>query len=267
MMQRKIAVLFVAVGLIGALFLDGCAGRSQVVTTQVRESGQEPVKIEKNKKTLTVSENMEQVLAREFAQTHKHMANHADVLANHILQADKNTAALAEELVQQISRGNEKTMRQLDEVQVSQKDSLRTAQQTLEKLELISKIQGSGQITLFFKRGSAALDRFQYQRLVNFLDYLSRESRGREVILVSIGSASATGRDKINRKLSVKRSEAPLSLIKQYLVNTQYKLYEVAGIGNQQAPKNAGGQVNKSHQSVRIIAVYESSHLPAIPKG
>lgn len=56
---------------------------------------------------------------------------------------------------------------------------------------LISKVFGqllgypqqhSGQLTLFFKTGSVDIDQFQNQRLVSFLDYLSRESRRRTVI-------------------------------------------------------------------------------------
>jgi outer membrane protein OmpA-like peptidoglycan-associated protein len=267
MKQRKMAVLFVALGLIGALFLDGCASGSRVVTTDVVGGSQGQANVDKGK-TLPISEaNMERILAREFAQNQTHMSNHADTLAKHILQMDKNTTALAEELVEQINRAHEKTTRRLDEVQVVQKNNFHAAQQTLEKIEEISKTQGSGQITLFFKGGSAVLDRFQYQRLVNFLDFLSRESRGREVLLVSIGSASATGRDHVNRKLSTKRSEAPLPLIKKYLVNIPHKLFDVVGISSQSAPKKAEPAVNRSHQSVRIIAVYETSHIPGNPKG
>jgi hypothetical protein len=39
----------------------------------------------------------------------------------------------------------------------------------------------------------------QYQRLINFVDYLSRMSRGRKVLLLMIGSASATGNMSVNQ--------------------------------------------------------------------
>ncbi len=267
MKWTKVEVLFTAVGLVGALMLGGCAGQSGVVTTDVRRDVPGQANVDKGK-PLSISEaTMEKLLAREFAQNQTHITNHSDLLAKHILQADKNTAALAEQLAHQIGRSHDKTTRQLDQIQIVQKDSLETAQQTRGKFEEVSRRQGSGQITLFFKTGSAVLDGFQNRRLVNFLDYLSRESRGREVILVSIGSASKTGRDHINRRLSIKRSEAPLSLIKKYLVNIPHKFHDVVAIGSQYAPRNAEPAVNRSHQSVRIIAVYDSSHLPVITRG
>lgn len=121
--------------------------------------------------------------------------------------------------------------------------------------------------TLFFAGGSATLDQFQYQRLVNFLDYLQRESRGRKVILVSIGSASAVGTASVNRKLSVERSQAPLPIINQYLVNIPHQFYKVSAIGDMYAPKNAPMQVEKRYQSVRIIAAYDASQLGSVPSA
>jgi hypothetical protein len=114
-----------------------------------------------------------------------------------------------------------------------------SAQQTLAKLEQLSNEQGTGQITLFFKTGSIEMDSFQTQRLVSFLDYLARESRGRTVILVSIGSASAVGNSELNKKLSTERSEAPLPMINQYLVNVPHKFHKVTGVRDMYAPKNA----------------------------
>jgi hypothetical protein len=45
------------------------------------------------------------------------------------------------------------------------------------------------------------LNKNTMQELVSFLDYLSRESRGRTVILVSLGSAFAIGSPQVNEKL------------------------------------------------------------------
>jgi hypothetical protein len=84
---------------------------------------------------------------------------------------------------------------------------------------------------------------------------------------VSIGSASATGNPQINKKLSIERSDAPLPVIDQYLVNVPHKFYKVTGIGDLYAPKNAPLQIEARYQSVRIIAAYSASALPAIPKG
>jgi outer membrane protein OmpA-like peptidoglycan-associated protein len=121
--------------------------------------------------------------------------------------------------------------------------------------------QGSGQITLFFAEGSAQLDHEQKQRLIRLLDYLSRESRGRRVILVSIGGASAVGPAALNRELSTERSHAPLPLINQYLVNTPHEFYKVTAVGDMYAPKKAPMEVEKRYQNVRIIAAYDKAQL------
>jgi len=179
------------------------------------------------------------------------------------------SGAQADALAQEMVTANDNTMRQfdaergqLDKLQAAENKDYQTAQQTLAKLEQLSNEQGTGQITLFFRTGSAELDTFQTQRLVNFLDYLARDSRGRPVILVSIGSASATGNPEINKKLSTERSVAPLPLINQYLVNVPHKFYKVTGVGDMYAPKNASVQVEDRYQSARIIAAYNASDLP-----
>ncbi len=175
-------------------------------------------------------------------------------------------------LAQEIADTNNNAMQQFDKLggdmskmQGTENKELQNSQAALAKLEQISAQQGTGQITLFFGEGSATLDQFQYQRLVNFLDYLQRESRGRKVILVSIGSASAIGSASINRKLSVERSDAPLPIINQYLVNTPHQFFKVSAIGDMYAPKGAPMQVEKRYQSVRIIAAYDAAQLGNVP--
>jgi len=138
-------------------------------------------------------------------------------------------------LAQEIADTNNNAMTQFGKVENTQNKELATSQAALAKLEQISAEQGTGQITLFFAEGSATLDQFQYQRLVNFLDYLQRESRGRKVILVSIGSASAVGPVSVNQKLSQERSQAPLPIINQYLVNTPHQFFKVSAIGDMYA--------------------------------
>lgn len=164
-------------------------------------------------------------------------------------------------LAQEIADTNNNAMTQFGKVENTQNKELATSQAALAKLEQISAEQGTGQITLFFAEGSATLDQFQYQRLVNFLDYLQRESRGRKVILVSIGSASAVGPVSVNQKLSQERSQAPLPIINQYLVNTPHQFFKVSAIGDMYAPKGAPMSVEKRYQSVRIIAAYDVAHL------
>jgi outer membrane protein OmpA-like peptidoglycan-associated protein len=164
-------------------------------------------------------------------------------------------------LAQEIADTNNNAMTQFGKVENTQNKELQTSQAALAKLEQISQNQGAGSITLFFAEGSATLDQFQYQRLVNFLDYLQRESAGRKVILVSIGSASAVGTASINQKLSQERSQAPLPIIGQYLVNTPHQFYKVSAVGDMYAPKGAPMSVEKRYQSVRIIAAYDVAQV------
>ena len=164
-------------------------------------------------------------------------------------------------LAQEVADTNNNAMAQFGKVENTQNKELATSQAALAKLEQISMNQGAGSITLFFAEGSATLDQFQYQRLVNFLDYLQRESAGRKVILVSIGSASAVGAASVNQKLSAERSQAPLPIINQYLVNIPHQFYKVSAIGDMYAPKNAPMSVEKRYQSVRIIAAYDAAQI------
>jgi hypothetical protein len=85
--------------------------------------------------------------------------------------------------------------------------NLQTSQHALQMLEHLSQQQGTGEITLFFATGAATLPQggLQYQRLINFVDYLSRMSRGRKILFVMIGSASATGNMSVNQRLSQER--------------------------------------------------------------
>lgn len=178
----------------------------------------------------------------------------------------------AHALAQMIVDGNNNAMSQFDKLggdmsrmQAAENQELKTSEQALANLEQLSEQQGSGQITLFFAEGSAQLDNEQKQRLIRFLDYLSRESRGRTVILVSVGGASAVGPASVNRRLSIERSQAPLALIDQYLVNTPHQFYKVSAVGDMYAPKNAPMEVEKRYQNVRIIAAYDKAELSGQP--
>ena len=232
----KANVALAVVGFLGAAMLGGCAGQPETVVMQ-QPSGP-PQQVTMPKATVTGAASGAQ----------------ADALAQAVVDANNNT-------MRQFDAENGR----LDKIQAVDNKDYQTAQQTLAKLEQLSNEQGTGQITLFFKTGAVELDTFQAQRLVSFLDYLARESRGRTVVLVSIGSASATGNAQINKKLSVERSEAPLPLINQYLVNVPHKFYKVTGVGDMYAPKNASVQVEDRYQSARVIAAYNTSDLGAMP--
>lgn len=174
----------------------------------------------------------------------------------------------ADALAQTVVDGNNNAMAQFDKVdgdmsrmQATDNQELQNSQDALKKLEQLSDSQGSGQVTLFFAEGSDSLNQEQQQRLIRFLDYISRDSRGRKVILVSVGSASAVGPAAINRKLSIERSQAPLPLIEQYLVNTPHRFYKVSSVGDMYAPRDASMAVDQRYQNVLIVAAYSAAQL------
>ena len=172
----------------------------------------------------------------------------------------------ASTLAQLVVDSNNNNMKDYEQLQGTASKNLQTSQQALGMLEQLSNQQGTGQITLFFPTGSASLGSsgLQYDRLINFLDYISRDSRGRKVLFVMIGSASATGSMSVNQKLSRERSEAPEPIINQYLVNVPHQYYKVYGLGDMYAPKNVSLQEDQRYQNVRIIAVYDTNQIPAL---
>jgi outer membrane protein OmpA-like peptidoglycan-associated protein len=173
----------------------------------------------------------------------------------------------ASELAQIIAESNNNNMRDYQQLQGTESKNLQTSQQALAMLENLSNQQGTGQITLFFPTGSAELSQRseQGERLIRFLDYISRDSRGREVLFVLIGSASATGSLQTNERLSRERSQAPEPIIDQYLVNVPHKYYKVYGLGDVLSPKGATLTVDQRYQNVRIVAVYQTDQVPVLP--
>jgi hypothetical protein len=147
--------------------------------------------------------------------------------------------------------------------------NLETAQQILKMIEQISQRQGSGELTLFFHTGSARLANGSPEtaRLVGFLDFIARESRGRKVLIVSIGSASSTGSSKVNKKLAQQRSECPRPLIEKYLVNVPHEFYKVYGTGDLYSPREIPKTKHQQYQHTRVIAYYDSDQLPNLPEA
>jgi outer membrane protein OmpA-like peptidoglycan-associated protein len=175
----------------------------------------------------------------------------------------------ASELAQIIVEANNNNMQEYQQLQGTENKNLQTSQQALQMIEQLSNQQGTGEITLFFpvdqfelKQGS-----LQYTRLINFLDYLSRESRGRQVLFLLIGSASATGNPQVNARLSRERSQAPEPIIDQYLVNVPHRFFKVYGLGDIYSPKNVTLSQEQRYQNVRIIAVYQTDQVPVVPQA
>ena len=194
----------------------------------------------------------------------------ASSLAQMVADSNNNNMKEYEELQAMASKNQQTTqeaLQMLSQQQATSSKNLQTSQQALGMLEQLSQQQGTGEITLFFPTGSGTLPSsgLQYDRLINFLDFLSRESRGRKVLFVMIGSASATGNAAINQQLSRERAAAPESIVNQYLVNVSHEFFKVHGLGDVYSPKNVTLQEDQRYQSVRIIAVYETDQVPTLP--
>jgi len=178
-----------------------------------------------------------------------------------------DAAQRQDKATQTITEGNKQIQISTLRIEESIKKNMETAQQILKIIEQVSKKQGSGEITLFFNRKSARLAKGspEMTRLISFLDFLARESRGRKVLIVSIGSASSIGNTKMNRKLAKQRSEYPLPLIEQYLVNIPHEIYKVFGTGDLYSPRDIPLKKHQRYQHTRIIAYYETEQFPKLP--
>lgn len=152
-------------------------------------------------------------------------------------------------------------------LELSQKN-LETAQMSLKMLEQLSKNQGTGEITIFFPVAQSDIKKgsHEFQRLVNFADYLSRESKGRKVLLISIGSASAFGDKKKNERLAKQRSEAPIDVMDKYLINIPHQFFKVYGTGDLYSPKGVTMKEHERYQHARVIAFYETDQIPPLPE-
>ena len=158
---------------------------------------------------------------------------------------------------------NQKVTKDLREIKATEQQVLGTARETLRTVEEMSRRQGTGEITLFFPTKSATIPKGEYDRLVQFIDFLSRESRGRKIILLSIGSSSAFGSKKINLNLAKKRSEAPLAVLDKYLVNIPHEYYKVHGTGDLYSPKGVSKGKHQQYQHARIIALFDTAQAPS----
>ena len=165
-----------------------------------------------------------------------------------------------------IKTANQGMKADLDVTKTSSQKSLETAQKSLKVIEEMANMQGTGELSVFFPNGSAQLARggLEQDRLVNFADFLARESRGRKVILLSIGSASAYGNRKVNLDLAKKRSEVPLDIMDKYLVNVPHEFHKVFGNGDLNSPKDVKMKEHQRYQHARIIAVFDKERVADI---
>lgn len=192
-----------------------------------------------------------------------------------VAQADKGQKEQASSLAQTFVDNHNKVMQEIAEIKKIGTKSLeneeaitKAAQKSLKTIEQLSRSQGTGEITIFFPLESSKINEksLEHDRLIRFVDFLSRESKGRKILFVSIGSASAIGSKKINLQLAKERSEAPVDIIDKYLVNTPHGFFKVYGTGDLYSPKDVEKRKHVNYQHVRLIAFYETDQIPSLPE-
>ena len=173
---------------------------------------------------------------------------------------EANTAVLAE--LGEIKTTGKQTLETAQKTQESVHKTQETAQRTLAVLEELSRRHGTGEITVFFPVGGSTLPAVERERLVRFADFAAREARGRKLLLVSIGSASAFGEQKLNRRLAERRSAAPIDVMDKYLINQPHEFHKVYGTGDLYSPKGVKLKEHERYQHARVIAVFAGDQLP-----
>jgi hypothetical protein len=261
-------------GIFLLLLVMGCAGERkqlQMRDTTVGPSGPEKgmKKVEFPNGTVFGGASKEQAgaLAQIFVDSHNMAMQQFDKIMEtqeSVKETQKTTREGQETIKKSTQNLEESNQKILSLAQMHQQ----TAQKALQVLEQLSQKQGTGEITLFYPTGENILNEksFEYERLVRFIDFLARESRGRKVLLVSIGSASAIGKKSWNLKLAQARAEYPKVVIDKYLVNIPHEYYKVYGTGDMYSPKGVSRQERERYQHTRLIAVLETDQVPALPE-
>lgn len=279
-------------GIMLLLFVMGCAGESK----QVQISDAKIGAVESGKGTKTVefpagtvfggaSKEQATALARIFVESHNmamEQIGHISGTQESLKEAQKETQKAIQEsqdamkkTAQGLEESNKKILGVAEKnLDVAEKNlsigekNLETAQKALRSIEQLSKKQGTGEITLFYPIGESKLSEksLEYKRLVDFVDFLARESKGRKVLLVSIGSASVVGRQSWNMKLAQNRAEYPRPIIDKYLINLPHEYFKVYGIGDLYSPKVVSKNERDRYQHTRLIAVFEPDQIPPLPE-
>lgn len=254
MRRNKSRILGAALVVLVAGVLIGCAGQSQPMTMQPPppEAQQPPPPPQ----TITFPNGT------VFGGA---SGRQASTLAQIMVDSNNNNMQEFASLQGKADKSLEISKQTLD----SSQKNLQTSQQALALIENLMRQQGTADLTLFFSSGSAAIKEGSetYTRLVRLLDYVSVKSHGRKILFILIGSASATGTQAVNARLSQQRAEAPVPLIDKYLLNAPHEFYKVYGLGDIYSSKDAAMKDDERYQNVRVIAVYETDQVPVLPEA
>ncbi len=257
-MSRFIVVI------ISILLLYGCAGKTTEL--HMRDTSAPPDSPTPGMKQIifpngticgNASKDQASTLARIFVDSHNMAMKELEDIKAATKKSHESEAMLQKTL-------DESTQKILE----SSQKNLETSKMALQIIEKLAKEQGTGEITVFFPVGVGNLSQgsLEHKRLINFVDFLSRESRGRKVLLVSIGSASAFGDTDLNQRLAKKRSEAPVDIVEKYLINIPHEFFKVYGTGDMYSPKGVTMKEHQRYQHARIIAFFETDQLPSLPQ-
>jgi hypothetical protein len=256
----------IAVGMMILFFLFGCGGevkqlqmRDTAISPSEPSKGMKVVEFPKGTWTGGASKDQASTLAQIFVDSHNMaMAEFSK------LQDSQETLKGSTQRLEEAARQLKETNRQILEMA---QEHQKSAQTTLQKIEDLSRNQGTGEITLFYPVGVSKLkmNSVEYDRLVRFVDFLARESKGRKILFISLGSASAFGPQKVNNKLAKERAGFPQELIDKYLVNTPHEYYKVYGTGDLYSPKGVSKKEHARYQHTRLIALYDVDQTPKLP--
>ena len=184
-----------------------------------------------------------------------------------VLEKVDTTTVKIDASVKRVAEGQARLEETARETLDTAKKTWDTTRMIIEAFEKVSRRQGTGEVTVFFPRGTSRIERsgLQERRLVEFADWLARESRGRKIMFIAVGSASATGPQELNLKLAKKRSEALLGVIDQYLVNVPHEYVKMYGTGDAYSPKGGTAAEHERFQHARLIAFFEKGQEPVLP--
>lgn len=260
-MIKRIAFVFLAL-----IFVAGCAGEPRHYRMRDNTGASRIVEFPRGTITGAASKEQADTLAEVSIESHNMTLDELDKLKDTGSKSLENQETLKKSTQRIEATGQrieDNTVKLLD---LSEKNA-ESARMTIKMIEQLSKRHGTGEITIFFPTGSSKIknNSTEYRRLVNFTDFLSRASKGRKVLLVAIGSASATGSAEKNRKLAMDRANASSSLIRKYLVNVPHQFFKMYGTGDIYSPRDLSKDENMKYQHARIIAFYEHDQIPGLP--
>lgn len=235
------------------------------------QTGEAAKRIEEVLKQMEVSAREAQAISKRIEQRGEEGQKKVEAAIEKVETAVQKVETAVKKVAETEARVEETTKKTLEVAEKTQEVAQKTYDTTrmiIEAFEKVSRRQGTGELTLFYPVGSSRLEKgsLQYLRMIQFLDFLARESKGRKIMFVSVGSASATGPKELNEKLAKARSEVPLAIIDQYLINTPHEFVKIYGTGDAYSPKGVKSEEHQRYQHARLIAFYEKGQEPALPE-